>query len=305
MSGLVVSFWGKGGSGKSTVAAAAALAYAMRGLRVLAVSTDPTPALGLILCGRERAHMLHCGDVTVLEVDEEDVKRLWVERFGDEVYEVASAFLPVEKDIVNYVAGAPGITDQYMLYLVYSLHRKQDYDVIVWDTAAAGGSLRLLRVEEELYRHLGDAARLYLRIRGSLEKLRRREKAKTPLELIEEWRRLARGILDFLASPSHRLNIVSQPDRLGLHVTRSLIEEFKLHGIEPQAVIANMVLEPETCPDCRPWQEDAKAQQEALKELEGLAPRLCLLPRLEKRPTTASDLRPLTERLTECLPEPP
>ena len=39
-------FGGKGGVGKTTTAAAAALATAERGARVLAVSTDPAHSLG-------------------------------------------------------------------------------------------------------------------------------------------------------------------------------------------------------------------------------------------------------------------
>ena len=44
----VVMFAGKGGVGKTTCAAAAALHYASLGERTLAISTDPTPSLGHI-----------------------------------------------------------------------------------------------------------------------------------------------------------------------------------------------------------------------------------------------------------------
>ena len=301
----VVSFWGKGGSGKSTLAAAAALAYSGLGLRVLAVSTDPSPALGLLLCGAPAGPGgRRCGSVGVVEAGEEDVRRLWVERFGDEVYEVVSAFLPVDRWIVDYVAGAPGVADQYMLYLVYTLAAEAGYDVVVWDTAAAGGSLRLLRLEHELYRHLGDAARLYLRLRGSLERLRRGEAAKTPLELIEEWRRLAGEILGWLRGPRHRLVVVAQPDRLGLHVSRSLVEEFRLHGIEPWRLVANMVVDASMCPACRPWLEDARMQEEALRGLGGLGVPLCRVPRLPSRPSSREGLEPLRDAILDCLGAP-
>lgn len=302
---VLLSFWGKGGTGKSTLAAAAAYLLAGRGLRVLAVSTDLSPSLGLLLCGRRGVKWETCGGVEVFEADEEDVKRMWVERFGDEVYEVASSLLPVGREIVDYVAGAPGIADQYTMYLVYSLATGGGYDVVVWDTAAAGGSLRLLRIEEEVYRHMGEAARLYLRLRSSLERLRGRRsgQGKTPLELIEEWRRLAASILGFLQGSGHRLHVVAAPDRLSVETTRSLIEEFQLHGIRPQALLVNQVVDPAVCPDCRPWVEDAALQEEALRELKRLRGDavLCTVPRLERRPVDPRGLEEIAGYIEPCI----
>ncbi|ABM80137.1 ArsA family ATPase [Hyperthermus butylicus] len=293
--------WSKGGTGKSTVAAALALHLAGKGYRVLAVSTDAAPALGLLLCGRSGVKWEECSGVTVFEVSEEDVKRFWIERFGDEVYEVLSSFLPVGREVVDYVAGAPGIADQYMLYLVYSIAaERSDADIIVWDTAAAGSSLRLLRVEYELYSHLGDAARMYLRIRSALEKLKRREPRRDPLRLIEEWRLLARGILDMLQGPIHRLVLVTSPDRLSAAITRSLLGEFRSHGIEPRALIANMIVNPTVCPICRPWLEEHQEQMEALRELEELGLPVCKVPRLSRRPRAPRELEELASHLAPC-----
>jgi len=44
----VILFSGKGGVGKTTIAAATALSYALEGERTLIISTDPTPSLSHI-----------------------------------------------------------------------------------------------------------------------------------------------------------------------------------------------------------------------------------------------------------------
>lgn len=116
---------------------------------MLLVSSDPTPTLSRLLENAEP------GLLDVMELDEESVVNLWKQRFGDEVYRVASSFLPVGKEFIDYVAGAPGIADQYMLYYIYDVWRHGRYDYIVWDTQAAGGSVRLLRLESEVYSHVG------------------------------------------------------------------------------------------------------------------------------------------------------
>jgi arsenite-transporting ATPase len=297
---ILVSFWGKGGTGKSTLSAAFALAASQLGHRVTVVSTDAAPTVGLLLCGRSCVKWSSCSGVTVFEADENDVKRLWIERFGDEVYEVVSSIAPVGREIIDYLAGAPGIADQYMLYLVYTIATRKDSDVVVWDTAAAGGSLRLLRVEYELYSHLGDAAKMYMRLRRFFDKLRREEgriEGKDPLTLISEWRELAKSILDFLSSRSHKLVLVATADKLSAAVTRMLVEEFRGQGIEPRALIVNMSLTRNPCPGCKFTEEEVGEQAEALRELEGLGVRIYTVPRLEKRPKTVDDLVRLTEHL--------
>jgi len=303
---VLVSLWGKGGVGKTTLAAAAGLALKNHGLRVLLVSTDPTPGLSKLLCPSNSSFApgepMPCAGLDVVEASEEDVKELWKKRFGDEVYLVVSSLLPVGREIIDYVAGAPGITDQFTMYYVYTLAREGDYDVVVWDTPAAGGSLRMLRIEYELYSHMGDAARLYLRVKGTLEKLRRRE-GKTPLELIEEWRDLARSILDFLASPLHRLHIVATPDQLGVHVTQILLREFRLHGIEARRLIINQLLDPGMCPGCQLLESWAQSQRKALHVIQELGARTCTVPLLGEEPRSVEQLARLAELLEEhdCL----
>ncbi len=255
--------WGKGGVGKSTIAAALALLVRQHYHRVLLVSTDPTPSARQLLCRDNE-----CGGIEVRELGEDEVKRLWVKRFGDEVYEVISSFLPVERWIIDYVAGAPGISDQFMLYYIYELARSNNYDAIVWDTVAAGASLRLLRLEKEFYTHMGDAARLYLRVRSALEKLRRGKR--DPLELINSWRELAENILSMLSSSLHRAVIVSEPSRLSLAVTKSILGELRLHGIEPRLLVANKLVEENPCPGCSLVEDVVRETQEHLLGIEEL-----------------------------------
>ncbi|RLE48076.1 MAG: ATPase, partial [Candidatus Methanomethylicota archaeon] len=139
----IISFWGKGGVGKTTCAASTAVKLASNGLKTLLVSSDPMPSLSDIL-ELSSSNTLQDLPLHVLELSEDKVIEMWKREYGDEVYQVISAFLPVDKSIIDYVAGAPGIADEFCLAYVMKLQREGAYDYIVWDTAPAGGTLKLL-----------------------------------------------------------------------------------------------------------------------------------------------------------------
>ncbi|UCH57500.1 MAG: ArsA family ATPase, partial [Candidatus Bathyarchaeota archaeon] len=107
----IIMFCGKGGVGKTTSASATALHFALRGFRTLLLSTDPAPSLSDILetdVSKGITTIAEAAGLEVVELDYEAVVDLWKKKFGDEVYELIASFLPVEEDIIDYVAGAPG-----------------------------------------------------------------------------------------------------------------------------------------------------------------------------------------------------
>jgi len=240
----LISFWGKGGVGKTTCSASLAVGLSeLEGREVLLVTTDLTPTLSDVLGVRlssDPSRVEGFTNLQAMELNEEVVIRRWKERFGEEVYRVISSFLPVERDIIEYVAKAPGIADQFMLYVLYELWNEGEYDVIVWDTPASSGSVRLLRIEEEFYSHLGDAVRMYLRLRGFLERIRRG--SADPLALIEEWREIARGIFGMLSDEGHSLYLVSTPEKVCYLLTKRLYDELVELGVRVEGILVNKLV---------------------------------------------------------------
>ncbi|MCS7102947.1 MAG: TRC40/GET3/ArsA family transport-energizing ATPase [Candidatus Korarchaeum sp.] len=237
----LVSFWGKGGVGKTTCSAALAAGLSeIQGMRVLLLTTDLTPTLSdVLMVGLESSptKVEGCSNLFALELDEETIIRRWKQRFGSEVYEVVSSFLPVDESFIDYVAGAPGIAEQFVLYSLYEIVKGKDYDVVVWDTPASSSSLRLLRIEKELYEHMGEALKMYLRLKGFLDKIR--SKGEDPLRLIGEWRELAKRIFDMLSSDYHSAYIVATPERISYEVSKRMRGELLSFGIDVKGVIVN------------------------------------------------------------------
>jgi len=62
------------------------------------------------------------GKLFVLEISSKKILRLWRERFGEEIYQVISAFTTLPKDFVlEYIGSAPGIEEEYILYYIYDI----------------------------------------------------------------------------------------------------------------------------------------------------------------------------------------
>ncbi len=250
----LIMFGGKGGVGKTTCASSLALTFADRGQKTLIVSSDPTPSLSDIFeykIGDEIRQIPNVKNLFVLELSYDKIIEMWKEKFGEEVYEVISSFLPVGREILDYLAGAPGIDEEFMLAYILDLVENGEFDKIVWDTAPAGHTLSLLRLESRFYDHLTEAARLYTRIYSYLDKLREMVKPKTrrsPMGIIEEWKELARKVVNLLSDwKTTEFIVVTIPEALGVYQTDRIIKELEAYGIKVNKVVVNYVIPKSAC----------------------------------------------------------
>lgn len=267
----IISIWGKGGVGKSTIASALSLYLASNDFKVLLLTTDFVPTISKIFNVKVTSASPVCvqKNLWISELSPEDVIELWKERFGDEVYEVISSILPVDKKIIDYIAGAPGLSDEFMLYMVYEICRNEDYDFVIWDLPAAGDALRLLKIEIQFYNHLGDAVKMYLKLKGFIGKIKRKTKS-SPLNLINEWRRLAEDIFSMLSSKEHVAYVISTPEVLSFEVTKRIISTLDEFNITTGGIIVNMLL-PNNLVNDRIIEDKLKLQKRILGELNKLS----------------------------------
>lgn len=240
----ILMFCGKGGTGKTTSSSVTAVHFAQRGFRTLLISTDPAPSLSDILeidVGGEITPIPDAPGLSAVELDYDLVVELWKERYGAEVYDLISSFLPVEEDIIEYIAGAPGIDQEFALGYLYDLYAGDDHDVIVWDTAPAGGTLALINLQDTFYRHLGEAARMYVRVRSALDALTRGTK-KDPLRIIAKWEELSKNVLDMMKDETTQAIVVTNPEALCVAQTRRVVDDLEKFGIRVGGVVLNRVL---------------------------------------------------------------
>lgn len=278
---------GKGGVGKTTCAASIALHMAESGKRTLILSSDPTPSLSDIFetpVGARETPIPHISTLTALEISSEIVREKWKDRFGPEIYDVVSSFADLDYDFVlDYVGGAPGIEEEYMLYYIMELVREGRYDLVVWDTAPAGHTLRLLHLPEIFLRHLEGATKFYLNLYSYLERAKEAVKLKkgkkSLMEIISGWQALSNEIAAFIRDERFtEYIVVTIPEALGVRQTERIIQDFDAHGLATNHLIINYVIENADCDFHRMRKEMQEHYITVLSEAYGERLNLTLLP---------------------------
>lgn len=239
----VLMFGGKGGVGKTTCSATTALHYASLGRKTLIISSDLTPSLADIFemeIGPTEKAVQGVENLDALEIGPDEVMKRWKKKFGPQIYEAASSLIAMEYDeVIEYVAMAPGIQEEFMLDYVLERVKDGSYDLIVWDTAPAGDTLRLLELPYKFVEHLRTAPRVYMRVRDAL-KLK-----KVPfLELIESWKALAEEVTSFMRDPRNtEFVLVTIPEGLGVYQAKRLVKEFQRFGLDIRYILVNNVIQ--------------------------------------------------------------
>jgi len=246
---------GKGGVGKTTISAALAIHFARSGQKTLLISSDPTPSLSDIFeveIGEKEKPVKGVANLHGLEISSEVILRRWKERFGPEIHEVISTFSNVDYDFVDYIGGAPGVEEEYMLNYIMELVESERYERVVWDTAPAGHTLRLLHLPQLFLNHLEAAARFYANLYGAFEKIastvRLKKSKRTLLQIIEGWKELSQKVLDFICDGQRTaFVIVTIAEALGVRLTERVLKDFEAFHLSVEHLIINHLIQEADC----------------------------------------------------------
>ncbi|MFC2069555.1 ArsA family ATPase [Chloroflexota bacterium] len=237
-SGVITMFTGKGGVGKTTCAAAAALHYALLRKQTLAISTDATPSLSHIfeLTGtRKPAKVMESLYINELGMDE--VMEMWDGKFGAEVYEVFSSFVSIEYSrFLDFMTSVlPGLSEEFMLDYIRQLQAKGEFENIIWDTAPLGQTLALLETPALLRNHLRMAPRIY-------SKLKLGEKSREPiLAILKRWEKLSADNMDFIKNRV-KFIMVTIPEALAVEQLDSIFRKLNEYDLKVRQLIINNVV---------------------------------------------------------------
>ena len=236
----ITMFTGKGGVGKTTCAAATALHHASSG-ETLAISTDATPSLSHIFeINDDRKPARVQKSLYINELGEKEVKEMWDDRFGREVYEVFSSFVSIDyEEFVEFMTSIlPGLSDEFMVDYIRELSQKGKFDTVVWDTAPLGQTLTLLQTPALLGKHLRMAPRIY-------SKLKFGQRSREPiLDIIKRWERLSDENMDFLRNEVE-FKLVTIPEALAVKQLEGVFRELNRYGLMVKQLIINNVVKAE------------------------------------------------------------
>jgi arsenite-transporting ATPase len=267
----LILYTGKGGVGKTSVAAATARRCAARGARTLVVSTDPAHSLADALGEDLGAAPVQIGD------------HLWAQQITaqDELEDNWAAVqdwagqMLVERGVDRIAAEEltvpPGADELFALLAIKRHHESGEFDVVVVDCAPTGETLRLLSFPdvarwwlEKVFpqqSRLLDAARPFARAMLDLQ---------LPGEaVLEDVQRLVRNLIamhEILRDREHvSLRLVMNPDRMVIDEARRTFTYLNLYGFLTDAVVVNRVFPDDVGDYFAAWRA---TQQEAIKEVD-------------------------------------
>jgi arsenite-transporting ATPase len=242
-----ILYTGKGGVGKTSVAAATARRCAARGLHTIVLSTDPAHNLSDSLEAELGSEPTPCGEnLFGQEVQaQEEMERNWdavQEWLGDLLAERGVDSISAEELTVP-----PGMDELFSLLQIKRHHESGDYDVIVVDCAPTGETLRLLSFPdvarwwlEKVFpweRRVVAAARPFAR--SFLDVSLPGDAVFDDVKRLVENLVAMNGILRDRSTTSLRL--VMNPDRMVIKESMRTFTYLNLYGYLTDAVVVNRV----------------------------------------------------------------
>jgi arsenite-transporting ATPase len=248
-----VFFGGKGGVGKTVMAATTAVHLARSGKRTLLASTNPVHSLSGALDQKVSGKPTPIEGVENLWAEEIDTRDA-IERSKREIREKIQWFLKFAEistkadEFVEAATMNPAFEESAMFENMVDMMFKDEYDVYVFDTAPTANARRLLGMSK-VY---GLWVEKMLKSREEAQSLREvlsftKKKEEDPLMLyLVDFRERIRHARELLTDPAKTaFFFVTLPEALPIAVIRRFIDWFTDFGIPVGGVLVNMVIRPE------------------------------------------------------------
>jgi arsenite-transporting ATPase len=287
-------YGGKGGVGKTTCAAATALATADAGEATLLVSTDPAHSLSDALetpLGDDPTTVRQGLDVVELD------PQARTKRYRDLFLALAREFADVgvtldESDVEElFESGlAPGFDELAALDVLADQTSAGAYDRVVLDTAPTGHTLRLL----ELPDLASTTLRTAMSVRGQVRRLAATARSAVlgPAAFfggrdddgdLAAFRERVDAVADALRDPDRTtFRVVCLPETMAIAETARLVDELQSLGVPVGTLVVNQVLQDPNA-DCDRCQRQAARHEARLAEIRDRFPgrEVVVLPELD------------------------
>jgi len=279
-------FGGKGGVGKTTCVSSSAIWAAEHGRNTLIISTDPAhslgDSLGIKLLPGEHTKIPGIDKLTALEIDP---------KANISEYQSLTNINPMEE------AGMPGLMDGMglmedlqeitsmnppgidealaLLKVLEFIETEHDYDLIIFDTAPTGHTLRFLSLPETLSGWIGKLLKMRIRFSNLFGAIKRMftsedKKGDKSLEVLERLNDSILNAREDLTDPTkNSFVIVMIPEEMAITETGRLLNELKKYEIPVSNIIVNQLYKDkeELCDFCK---SRRNMQQNNIRKIRGI-----------------------------------
>ena len=254
----LVLIGGKGGVGKSSVAAATALELASRfpEKKVLVFSTDPAHSLSDSFgrkIGTEITPIEGNPNLYAQEIDAPKLLADFTRRYREAIDEIFNSFLgggevkvEFDQEVMERLLdlSPPGIDEVMALIEIMELMEGREFDIFVLDTAPTGHLIRFLEMPDIARDWLGAAMKALLKYRGMA---RLGSVAGLVMKYAKQVRKLRKQLLDAVGT---EIVVVTIPEAMGVVEMKRLLQALSRFKIACRQIVINMVTPPNDCSFC-------------------------------------------------------
>lgn len=300
----IILYLGKGGVGKTTVAAATALRSAELGYKTLVASTDIAHSLADSLDielsdrPREVAHNLHAQEISVVA----DIYNYW-----DTLKEFASNLIAgqgLSRVVADELSAIPGMDEIVSLLHINKQAKERNFDRVIIDAAPTGETIRLLTMPDTFRWYAGHLSRWERGVVSLLRPFAGRI-LQGPADIMEALRKLDEATADLRATLSDpeisSYRVVVQPEKMVVREAERAISYLGLFNYPVDGVIINRIL-PEKAGDGEFFAQRRQLQQKYLEIIENTFRPLPLL-RAPYYPYEVVGLEALSTLARDCFGE--
>ncbi len=266
----IILYLGKGGVGKTTIAAATALRSAELGYKTLVASTDIAHSLADSLdvsLGNkpvEVANNLWAQEISVVA----DIYNYW-----DTLQEFASSLIVgkgLNRVVADELSAFPGMDEIVSLLHINKQATERNFDRLIVDAAPTGETIRLLTMPDTFRWYASHLTRME---RGVLSLLRpfAGRLLQAPADVMEALRKLDEATAELRATLSDpdisSYRVVVQPERMVVREAERAISYLGLFNYPVDSVVINRIL-PEAGGESEFYQQRRAVQEKYLEIIE-------------------------------------
>ncbi|MBI4008036.1 MAG: TRC40/GET3/ArsA family transport-energizing ATPase, partial [Planctomycetes bacterium] len=270
-----IIFAGKGGVGKTSVAAATGLHLAKKNKhkKILVFSTDPAHSLSDSFeypIGDEITRVNEINNLYAIQIDAESMLKELTEVY---MKEIDTVFSPLKHRSVDmtydyrvmkelFTISPPGLDEIIALSTIAEMTGRNEYDTFILDTAPTGHLIRFLELPHIILDWLKLIFRTILKYRETL----RLCQLERTIEKLVKLSRDIKGIQTSLINEKKsKLVVVTIPEAMGIIETERLCRAIAKLEIPCRYLITNMVIPETKCAFCAPLRNEQQTYIEEIK----------------------------------------
>ncbi|KAL9000540.1 MAG: hypothetical protein Q9169_000833 [Polycauliona sp. 2 TL-2023] len=272
---------GKGGVGKTTTSCSLAIQLAKVRKSVLLISTDPAHNLSDAFSqkfGKEARLIDGFTNLSAMEIDPNGSIQDLLKEGGEGAEQAMQEMGGIGSMMQDLAFSIPGVDEAMSFAEVLKQVKSLSYELIIFDTAPTGHTLRFLQFPTVMEKALAKLSQLSTQFgpmlnsvigaRGGLPGGQQLDEVLAKMESLRET--IGEVNTQFKNADMTTFVCVCIPEFLSLYETERMIQELTSYEIDTHAIVVNQLLFPKKSNDCEQCNARRKMQKKYLEQIEEL-----------------------------------